>query len=733
MKCLDARIFLHKAISAKMVYYFPILLSWIFLSYSPNILARTARVCYGPALPPTDCFTIDTSTINGIPFEKYKVNNTNTLLVDVNSRRQELLNKLPDKMGIYCSTESLIIPKENYEPIISVTCQDQNSECLEFDALNEFRNFIIATGADYLAFNSDFVADKIISTLLNWAEANALSVFPGLDVGANSQMDFRQKYTLQWILVPVVQTWSMVRNDPRLTAQDRLKIEAWLDRVVGYATEKFGGPQGFEDPFNVGYLVRGLKMAWGITKGNNLDLAEGIEKILMGLHQMREDGSFPREVARGACAVRYQNTMLLNLLFMAELAAMQGYDIYSLSVDQKTLHNAVNFLLDAIDNPETILKYAYQDAENCSNAPQLPSMDLSQTIDATNGFTYSAWLEAYIARFPNHPNSSRLKTLLVRGLENTRPIYHPHSGGNTTCFYANSDLGRTANLESPQNGSFESGIGLIRGWICNANFVEIQINDQPRQQVAYGTTREDTVEVCGDDNNGFGYTFNWNTLGTGTHRLRVYSDGVQFADVNFRVTVLDEEYLRGVSGEYALPNFPKVGQNITVRWSEPHQNFVISGADQKNSSTILSSTTPLSSILASLESPQQSSFESGIGLIRGWVCEANTVDIQIDDQPLVRIAYGTTRKDTIAVCGDDNNGFGYTFNWNTLGTGTHRLKAFADGIQFADITFSVTTLGEIYLREAAGEYNLSDFPQAARNITLRWSEPHQNFVISDFR
>lgn len=134
-----------------------------------------------------------------------------------------------------------------------------------------------------------------------------------------------------------------------------------------------------------------------------------------------------------------------------------------------------------------------------------------------------------------------------------------------------------------------------------------------------------------------------------------------------------------------------------------------------------------------MESPQQSSFESGIGLIRGWVCEANTVDIQIDDQPLVRIAYGTTRKDTIAVCGDDNNGFGYTFNWNTLGTGTHRLKAFADGIQFADITFSVTTLGEIYLREAAGEYNLSDFPQAARNITLRWSEPHQNFVISDFR
>ncbi|MEZ5600114.1 MAG: hypothetical protein R3F36_03475 [Candidatus Competibacteraceae bacterium] len=33
---------------------------------------------------------------------------------------------------------------------------------------------------------------------------------------------------------------------------------------------------------------------------------------------------------------------------------------------------------------------------------------------------------------------------------------------------------------------------------------------------------------------------------------------------------------------------------------------------------------------AHLESPQQDSFESGIGLIRGWACQANKVEIQID-------------------------------------------------------------------------------------------------------
>ena len=78
--------------------------------------------------------------------------------------------------------------------------------------------------------------------------------------------------------------------------------------------------------------------------------------------------------------------------------------------------------------------------------------------------------------------------------------------------------GSRANLESPQQGSSESGIGLIRGWVCEAGAIEVQIDDGPRRAVAYGTSREDTAEVCGDADNGFGYTFNWNALGTGGHR-----------------------------------------------------------------------------------------------------------------------------------------------------------------------------------------------------------------------
>ncbi len=303
----------------------------------------------------------------------------------------------------------------------------------------------------------------------------------------------------------------------------------------------------------------------------------------------------------------------------------------------------------------------------------------------------------------------------------------PHAG--TAC-----GGDQKANLESPRQSSFGSGVGLIRGWVCDAKAVEVQIDGGARQRVAYGTTRGDTAATCGDTDNGFGYTFNWNRLGTGNHTVRAFADGTEFASATFTTTTLGVEYLRGASGQYVLSNFPQAGKDVTVRWSEPHQNFVIVGASQNPASAKPVGTAPLAaSSLANLESPQQGSFESGIGLIRGWICEANAVEVQIDGGARERVAYGTTRGDTVTVCGDTDNGFGYTVNWNRLGNGTHTLRAFADGVEFANVAFTVTTLGVEYLQGASGEYPLTNFPQPGKNVTVRWSEPHQNFVIVGYQ
>jgi len=71
------------------------------------------------------------------------------------------------------------------------------------------------------------------------------------------------------------------------------------------------------------------------------------------------------------------------------------------------------------------------------------------------------------------------------------------------------------------------------------------------------------------------------------------------------------------------------------------------------------------------------SFQSGIGVISGWVCEADTVEIELNGVPH-EAAYGTERVDTQGACGDTDNGFGLLFNWNLLGDGEYVVIATVD-------------------------------------------------------
>ncbi|MCP5424948.1 MAG: hypothetical protein H6970_07755 [Gammaproteobacteria bacterium] len=134
---------------------------------------------------------------------------------------------------------------------------------------------------------------------------------------------------------------------------------------------------------------------------------------------------------------------------------------------------------------------------------------------------------------------------------------------------------------------------------------------------------------------------------------------------------------------------------------------------------------------AFLESPSEDSHESGIGVIRGWVCcDAGTVDIVIDDGDFVLEApQGSRRADTEAVCGDVDNGFGLTFNWNALEDGKHRVQALVNGVEFADATFNVKTLDQNFVKRDQAIYTLKHFPALGKETIIQWSNAHQNFVI----
>jgi len=132
---------------------------------------------------------------------------------------------------------------------------------------------------------------------------------------------------------------------------------------------------------------------------------------------------------------------------------------------------------------------------------------------------------------------------------------------------------------------------------------------------------------------------------------------------------------------------------------------------------------------ASLENPQPSSFQSGIGLISGWSCAGN-VQVVVDGTPLT-VAYGTPRADVAPVCaGNGNVGFGFLLNYNTLGNGTHTAQLKVGGANVGEpVSFTVTVPAGEFPLGLSGQVTVSGFPSAGKSTTLRWQQAQQNFAI----
>lgn len=160
------------------------------------------------------------------------------------------------------------------------------------------------------------------------------------------------------------------------------------------------------------------------------------------------------------------------------------------------------------------------------------------------------------------------------------------------------------------------------------------------------------------------------------------------------------------------------------RSSSSNENF-----DAANYADSLEVSIASSTAVYQPETPTQGSTQSGVGTIRGWVCDAQTVAVRFDDLDPIEVAYGTSRADTTELCGDDNNGYGMVFAWGLLGQGIHRMKTFIDGVEVSDVEFEVAGLGEAFSKGLEGAYELKGFPAAGKSVTIEWSEAAQNFVI----
>jgi hypothetical protein len=131
-------------------------------------------------------------------------------------------------------------------------------------------------------------------------------------------------------------------------------------------------------------------------------------------------------------------------------------------------------------------------------------------------------------------------------------------------------------VEIPAQDSVQSGVGLISGWSCVADAVEISIDGGARIKVPSESPRGDVESVCSHPNAGFGLLMNYNTLSEGEHTVQLYVKGVAIGDLRkFKVVKPKGEFARGLVKQITVADFPETGKSTTLDWREGEQRFGI--------------------------------------------------------------------------------------------------------------------------------------------------------------
>ncbi len=270
----------------------------------------------------------------------------------------------------------------------------------------------------------------VVRLIARWAKGRAMTKLEDPE-------DASSYYVVERTLLPTIVTyWLTVRGDTRIKASTRARIERWLEGLVRRSRETRIDLTSDEVSArnNHAYLAAGVVMAWGALTGDLGMVETAVAVYRRAIAEMRPDGSFPLETMRGARALWYQRHAVASLTVIAEMAAVQGIDLYGYRVGKRDLHRAVAFLLDGIEDPKRVWRYAKANV-NPGPIRDYRRQDLGFLRRRAHGRHYMAWAEIYMARFPERAESRRLAALLAESQPDFRPMVDEYSGGNTSCFF----------------------------------------------------------------------------------------------------------------------------------------------------------------------------------------------------------------------------------------------------------------------------------------------------------
>lgn len=275
---------------------------------------------------------------------------------------------------------------------------------LAAEPLFKFEDAVSRLSGHYVVSGDEYYADCLSRVLDRWAGEEGFLHFEYKSVSPQAW------FGVESSLFAAGFAYATVRDHAHAADPERAKrIEAWLRRAsqrhISFKTTALSC-------CNNHFYRRALHATIiGIVTDSDGLFRYGVSALYSALHEMNPDGSLPREMMRGSRRIHYQNYSVLYLVTIMELVERQGYPVYELEVDGRTIHDAVEFALAGLEDPEGV-------GRRTGTIQDLWFMDDPQ---------YFGWMELYGNRFP----SERIDRLA----RTRRPIYNRSAGGFLTLYF----------------------------------------------------------------------------------------------------------------------------------------------------------------------------------------------------------------------------------------------------------------------------------------------------------
>jgi len=182
------------------------------------------------------------------------------------------------------------------------------------------------------------IAECVLQWLYAWAQADSL-------LGSKTQQG---RYEQQWSVVTIASAYLKVRDSQGLDASKKARVEAWIAKLAQAMFPHYALNPQREDASNNHRYWAGLgAVLAGIATNNKEMFNWGLDAFAVGVNQIGVSGNLPLEDKRGRKALHYHNFALEPLILMAEAAAANGMDLYSLR--EGAIHKLVKRVLDGLD------------------------------------------------------------------------------------------------------------------------------------------------------------------------------------------------------------------------------------------------------------------------------------------------------------------------------------------------------------------------------------------------